>query len=138
MLALFSCNGVVSAYPSVYWIETADTTYGFNGIKWQGNEVKGTAYFNVTLNRQWQVGTNKVGAKGPDTKLGWIAGPSTILLNPSLPVVGGINSLLLHNSQTLFINEFVAAEAGTLAEPDWIEIHNKGKIPMDLQGYLPY
>jgi hypothetical protein len=44
-------------------------------------------------------------------------------------------------SQTLFINEFMAANSMTVADPDyndyadWIEVYNAGDLPANLKGY---
>ena len=76
MLELFDCHNVITATPDSYWLEYPDPNYHLNGIKWQGAGVPGSAVFTVTLNGSWVVGTNQVGAKGPDIALGLLAGPS--------------------------------------------------------------
>lgn len=76
MLELFDCHTVITATPESWWLEYPDPNYGLNGIKWQGAGVQGSAVFTVTLDRYWVVGTNQVGAKGPDVAIGLLAGPS--------------------------------------------------------------
>jgi uncharacterized repeat protein (TIGR01451 family) len=76
MLELFSCHTVITATPSPWWLEYPDPNFGLNGIKWQGAGVQGSAEFTVTLDEYWLVGTNHVGAKGPDVAIGLLAGPS--------------------------------------------------------------
>lgn len=76
MLELFDCHTVITATPSSWWLEYPDPNFGLNGIKWQGAGVQGSAEFTVTLDGYWLVGTNQVGAKGPDVAIGLLAGPS--------------------------------------------------------------
>ena len=76
LLELYDCHTVITATPESWWLEYPDPNFGLNGIKWQGAGVQGVAEFSVTLDRYWVVGTNHVGAKGPDVAIGLLAGPS--------------------------------------------------------------
>ncbi|NUM45204.1 MAG: DUF11 domain-containing protein [Anaerolineales bacterium] len=76
MLELYDCHTVITATPESWWLEYPDPNIGLNGIKWQGAGVQGSAEFSVTLDKYWVVGTNHVGAKGPDVAIGLLAGPS--------------------------------------------------------------
>lgn len=76
MLELFDCHTIITATPESWWLEYPDPNFGLNGIKWQGAGVQGSAVFTVTLDGYWVVGTNRVGAKGPDVAIGLLAGPS--------------------------------------------------------------
>jgi hypothetical protein len=131
MLELFECHEIVSATPSAWWFEDPDPNFNLTGIKWQGAGVQGSAEFTVTLRGYWLSGANHVGAKGPDEAIGQLAGPSC---QPYLPAFTPVY-FLLHLKNRIKINEFMAANAGTLEDPDWLEIYNGGGSAVDLHHY---
>ena len=137
MLELFDCHKVIKATPSSWLLEDPDPNIRLSGIKWEEAGVQDSAKFSVTLKGHWKVGTNRVGAKGPDVARGLLAGPSCRIFTPNIPIITAISPLLLQDSQitgALHINEFIAANAGTPGDPDWIEIYNSGNTEVNLQN----
>lgn len=139
MLELLDCHqekDVVTVTPSSGWYEDPDPNMRLTGIKWEVTDAHESAEFSVTLKGNWEVDTVQVSAKGPRVASGFLAGPSCRVFIPNVvaPIVPVITYLLFDESQTLFINEFMAANDGTPEDPDWIEIHNSGNTEVDMQN----
>lgn len=75
VLELPDCTSVIDASPEPWEVVHPDPNLHLNGIKWETGTGFQQGEFTVTLTGHWAVGVTGVGAKGPDTAWGEIAGP---------------------------------------------------------------
>ncbi|MBI5384696.1 MAG: lamin tail domain-containing protein, partial [Verrucomicrobia bacterium] len=80
----------------------------------------GTNTFTLTKASLPSGSTNFYKIWAVDANLNYSAGPVAGVTNDGLP--------------RLFVNEFYAAAAGTVGDPDWIELYNPAFVPVNLGG----
>lgn len=75
VLELPDCSQIVNASPSPWEAVHPDPNHHLNGIKWQTGAGFERGVFTVVLSGDLTTGIPRVGAKGPDVAIGYIAGP---------------------------------------------------------------